>query len=110
MGGTDAILVADEKHRAHMERGSKWLRTAIMRARYDRQTPFVPPVDLLWTESPPPVNWVRQEGALNRQEQVYRVGLIEARERRADQLRVSRDPCPMCAVRADIGCSHRRAA
>lgn len=28
----------------------------------------------------------------------------------AETLRVSRDPCPFCAVRADIGCKHRRAA
>lgn len=33
----------------------------------------------------------------------------EERERHLGQIvRVSRDPCPRCAVRADIGCEHTR--
>jgi hypothetical protein len=28
----------------------------------------------------------------------------------ADTLRVSRDPCPMCGVRGDVGCKHKRLA
>jgi hypothetical protein len=30
------------------------------------------------------------------------------RDDEIDQLRVERDPCSYCGVRADVGCRHRR--
>jgi hypothetical protein len=36
--------------------------------------------------------------------------LIHEREAIVDSLRVARDPCPACGIRADVGCKHRRAA
>lgn len=44
----------------------------------------------------------------NTEYMAHRVTLIQAREAMTDRLRVSRDPCPVCAIRADIGCQHRR--
>ncbi len=38
-----------------------------------------------------------------------RLTLIEAKEAQAEARRVSREPCPWCGVRADIGCRHGRA-
>lgn len=33
---------------------------------------------------------------------------MEARNELADKLRVSRDPCPKCGTRRDVGCRHNR--
>jgi hypothetical protein len=33
-----------------------------------------------------------------------------AADHKPEPVRVNRDPCPLCAVRADIGCRHSRAA
>lgn len=41
---------------------------------------------------------------------VRRVTRIQALDRQADQQRVSRDPCPLCNVRSDLGCTCRRRA
>ena len=35
---------------------------------------------------------------------------MEEKDRIANARRVSRDPCPRCGVRGDIGCKHRRVA
>lgn len=37
-----------------------------------------------------------------------RIDKIHERDEMAERLRVSRDPCPVCNTRGDIGCEHRR--
>lgn len=69
------------------------------------------PADLKWGVSPNMKAWRPSEVPLP-----YRLKQMAEIQRRAnaralaDSLWVSRDPCPKCGVRADIGCKHKRAA
>lgn len=56
------------------------------------------------------------EGWLNNQERAryalnHRINVVKRGAADHDTLtHVSRDPCPKCGVRGDIGCKHKRAA
>lgn len=63
-----------------------------------------------WREHSGPLNAKPNPQSGNAVTMVHRVSLIEVREAHADSLRVERDPCGFCGVRADIGCKHRRVA
>lgn len=65
------------------------------------------PKGFIWGKGDGGANWKRTPAA---ERFYYRVDAIREAEARADKLRVSRDPCPVCATRMDIGCEHRRVA
>lgn len=65
------------------------------------------PRRFLWSSAGSKGTW-KPTGAAAKMERS--VNLIRQREAFADSLRVSRDPCPVCATRADIGCKHKRIA
>jgi hypothetical protein len=111
----DDILTADRTHAKRMEQGSIWLRDAIALARANdpgrMSASDVAPAALRWFEVVAGPAWQRGPvTAGSRAEMERHVARIQERDRKADSLRVSRDPCPLCAVRGDIGCKHRRAA
>lgn len=92
----DACMTADARHAADMATAS-----ATMLA-------------VLHGEMPAPrgLRWQRKSGGYNqgmtRAEENWRA-LMDA-ESAVLARRTDRDACPMCAVRADIGCKHRRVA
>lgn len=63
-----------------------------------------------WREQVGAANWTANRDSQNTSFMAQRINLIQEREAFADRLRVSRDPCPVCGVRTDIGCKHRRVA
>lgn len=50
------------------------------------------------------------EASVRRRQEAASLAALKAERDRVERLRVTRDPCPLCAVRGDIGCKHRRAA
>ena len=113
----DAITLADQEHETAMERGSQFLLNAINLARGEFKGRPVGKAftrkDFLWHGRPNPENQWTGTGDYTRQriERFERVAASMAeKDRIAEQRRVNRDPCPKCAVRADIGCRHRRVA
>lgn len=87
----------DRISRAAMVEGSRRMLKALQSGKG--------PHAFLWRMPSTGGTWQPTDATFNRR---YRVDLIREREARADRLRVSRDPCPVCATRADIGCEHRR--
>lgn len=91
----DATMTADARYRADMELSSATMLSVLhgeMRA----------PPGLLWQLS--------SGGKGDRHLYTPQLARLAERDRMAETQRTFRDPCPMCAVRADVGCSHRRAA
>ena len=68
------------------------------------------PDRFIWPQRPGAANWTANRESQTTGMMVHRVSLIQEREAHADSLRVYREPCPVCATRADIGCKHRRLA
>lgn len=54
--------------------------------------------------------WREFSGAAKATSHRYPEAVTRAEERdaRAERLRVSRDPCPRCGTRGDVGCKHQR--
>lgn len=92
----DPILVQDEAIADHMKKAN----TAFLRALHTGQGS----TDLRW-EAP---RKTHNTGPLTRETEV--AARMREKHDFVNTLRVSRDPCPMCNVRGDIGCKHRRAA
>jgi hypothetical protein len=86
----DPLILRDEMHYTMMERGSIRLRSAIEAMRGGKTAPE-PRYDVMWLVPRQPVGKPRD--------------LVPE-----TIVRQHRDPCPFCAVRADIGCKHRRVA
>jgi hypothetical protein len=85
----------DRAHEAHMSAGSETLLKAIQTGEG--------PETLLWGGHTQIFenDCTRAAAAVSR---------IHEREREVDALRVQRDPCRVCGVRADVGCRHQRVA
>jgi hypothetical protein len=111
---SDTISLTDAMYRERMTLASIWLRDAILLARKNdprRPRPDeIAPENLRWGKTWLPDNWRPVEGSETSLELARRVAKHIERDVLADTLRVSRDPCPLCAVRADIGCKHNRRA
>lgn len=104
----DALTIAQRLHEKAMQIGSANLAKAIYVARVEGRTP-TRNRELLWDSlgiATTRTTWAG--GDLERE----RMRAAEHRDRRAfvETLRVSREPCAKCGIRADIGCKHRRAA
>lgn len=89
----------DIEHEEAMQRGCQMLLDAI--------TKGIP--------APSSLTWRAPQQAFKRDDTLIetasaRVDLIREREHFTDSLRVSRDACPYCGIRGDIGCKHRRVA
>ena len=97
----DGILILDAIHERRMEEGSRALLHALRAAGPQRGK-------LVWHDKHRPENWrTRQDSLTTRYGERIMARLI-ARDKRADELRTYRDPCPLCNVRGDIGCGCRR--
>lgn len=85
----------DREHEDHMRNGSEKLLKAIRAGKG--------PKPLIWggTTQTFENDSTRAAAAVER---------IHEREREVDALRVQRDACGFCGVRADVGCRHRRVA
>lgn len=105
-------LPQDIDYLDHMRRGSEWLLRNIQLARGERQLigrrarQSYGNSDLIWS-------WV-VGGTNNPDGQAMRRQIAHAEASRIEHdrvegLRVQRDPCPMCGVRGDLSCKHRRA-
>jgi hypothetical protein len=109
----DAIVTADRLHETNMQDASRALLTAMRKARFFTEHKPDTEADLVWRAGTPQNQWAKTGGEYAdwRDERSHRVlAALAEKDRIAEQRRVSRDPCPLCAVRADIGCRHRRAA
>ena len=84
-------------YEVEMAKASEQLALAVQAAMFGRATKT--PDKLIW-RSKSGAECSNNTGANS---YLYRPDALEP-------LRVSRDPCPKCAVRGDIGCKHRRAA
>lgn len=105
---TDAIIANDALHRDRMALASSQLLNAIEVARGGVPKGALPGSHLVWEvlsdcggEKPLSTSAARQRKAALAQ---------RAEQERVRTLTVKRDPCPLCGVRMDIGCKHRRAA
>lgn len=96
---TDAINANDAAYARHMERGSATLLAAMQ----GRKTS---PRDLHWHEKVNQGAW--SQGSMERE--YTRAAILMAEKEAALSRVVYRDPCPLCGVRGDLGCNHRRAA
>jgi len=113
----DAITISDQEHATDMARGSAFLLNAM---KLERGEFYHRPVgkafartDFLWSKTGNPQNQWTGDGRYKawKEAQQERVRIAtEEKNRLAEANRVSRDPCPMCGVRGDIGCKHKRAA
>lgn len=111
---TDLIIAADEAHRDMMARGSNWLLRQIESARTGKPAflprKATPPETLVWNRVPITGSTWTPDERKDRSKIERRLAYHAQKEALAERLYVSRDPCPLCAVRADVGCRHRRAA
>jgi hypothetical protein len=92
----DACMTADALHEADMAQAS-----ATMLAVLHGELP-----------APRGLRWSRDAGGWGKHqpESDRRLSQLLAVERAIEGRRTMRDACPLCAVRADIGCKHRRIA
>lgn len=106
----DTLLHLDQLHRARMVEASDLFARAI---RYERLgvSANLTPRHLVWRDPHLPKNWVKNANSQVSIHNALRIKLGAERMERADSLRITnREPCPMCGVRGDIGCKHKRAA
>lgn len=89
---------------ADMVAGSKALWAAVRQAQLRK--PHDTPAKLVWKRQSITSPASPEAAARQARQNAARA----AAEAQIEALRVNRDPCPKCAVRADIGCKHRRAA
>lgn len=102
MSGPDGDLLATDKAYLNaMERANDLFLSALRgEAKKGQPTNWSGVTTSTWTpQASPRRAWAE-----------YRADEHIAERARVDALRVSRDPCPLCAVRADVGCRHRRVA
>lgn len=110
----DDIIRTDVEHRQRMERGSDWLRRGIDYARSGSTgrvpSKSLPPRDLMWgSQQTGGPNWQPGTESTSRKDANARVAAkLAEKDRTAELHRISRDACPLCAVRADIGCKHTK--
>lgn len=95
-------LPDDAIHAADMIAGSEALWQAVTQAQLRK--PHKTPAGLVWKRTSILVDASPEAAARQARQNADR----QAREAFLELNRVSRDPCPKCAVRADIGCKHRR--
>jgi hypothetical protein len=96
------VLLSDQLYARAMERANSAFLDALRGIQVsDRESRWAGMNTTTWTQQPgtPRQSWA-----------AYRAGEHIAERERIEGLRVNRDPCPLCAVRADIGCKHRRIA
>jgi hypothetical protein len=97
----DAIVTADALYAARMAESSRLLLQA-MRGGVAATS------DLKWTELKRGGEFIASDTPTARAKAGDRVmARLVARDKRAEEQRTFRDPCPLCAVRGDIGCKHR---
>ena len=104
-------------HAMRMERGSDMLANALRLARGEYHHRLLkkalPGDDLIWSSQNETYPVQRTHGhysELAAREMERNCAIIAERKAHIESLRVSRDPCPMCGVRGDVGCKHRRIA
>jgi hypothetical protein len=105
-------------HITRMESGSAMLRNAIRAARGETshsrsKRTFAGEGDLVWSyhfSGPGPLVKHGRYSERAAREMEAHVAVTTARRQFVDSLRVSRDPCPRCGVRGDVGCKHRQVA
>jgi len=90
---------ADKLMHANLINGSRALLDALVSGQGPRR--------FLWSNAGSKGTWKPTSAAAKMERSV---NLIRKREEFTDTLRVSRDPCPVCATRGDIGCKHKRVA
>lgn len=100
---SDDILSADEMNERRMASASVAFVNALRSG--------IGPERFLWTNSINGHAWQPSEDPRDyRTTGFHRVLASQADKAATEARRVSRDPCPVCATRADIGCKHRRVA
>lgn len=102
------ILDGDTRHRTAMETGSEWLLNAIRHASGETQMAKRLPRQFIRTHGrrTMPEAFSKVEGSLSEQRHVHALRNLFAERARIDALRVSRDACPRCGIRGDLGCKH----
>lgn len=99
-----APFAEDQRHKDNMIQGSKDLLDAIREGHARNRT-------LRWSHSVIGNAWEPTDDPNDdKSQRYYRAMRSLADKEMAETRRVSRDPCPCCNVRADIGCKHRRLA
>lgn len=90
----------------HHREGSEQLRKAMFNLREGR--PFNVRQTLIWSEPGGGKHWTQSEEMRPYLvEQFARAAKMLAERDAAISRAVSRDPCPKCGVRGDIGCRHK---
>lgn len=114
---SDALTIADQEFKTAMQKGSQFLLNAIKLERGDYHLrPMAKAFtrkDFIWTKHHDTHNQWQSDATMsseNSKRQSRVLAAIAEKNRIADSRRVSRDPCPLCGVRADIGCNHRKPA
>lgn len=88
------------QHVAAMERGSR-LMLEVLQGRKPA------PPNLVWLHGHMPDNWRRDDTSFTSERNARHAGQSLEKRHHAAGLRVaSREPCPWCGVRQDIGCNH----
>ena len=108
----DAITAGDTKHRDDMAIASLTMLNAIEAARTGKAMPkkSLPGEKLLWDDGSGGGTFVSSPFSRTTRRQISAVMKHLDEKDRVRSLTVKRDPCPMCGVRMDVGCKHRRAA
>lgn len=105
----DAITLADALHETAMRDASRSLLTAMRKAKFFTEHKPSTEAALVWRAGTPQNQWEKTGGnyADWRDSRSHRVlAALAEKDRVAELRRVSRDPCPMCGIRADVGCRH----
>lgn len=96
-------LPSDERARAEMAKACNRLLEAIETGYGPRQ--------FLWTNAINTKSWAPSDDLRDYRTTGYERAMRSAADKEAALARrVTRDPCHVCGVRADIGCNHQRVA
>lgn len=90
------------------ERGTRMLLSAIARYRDGTLGPKDTPTNIRWRGYGSA--FVTIPGSRSHQRTMQAIARATEKRETAERNRVSRDPCPVCNTRRDIGCKHMRAA
>ena len=111
---SDAITLADQEHDNAMRGASQFLLNGMRLERGDFNMRPVSKAfagsDLVWRNHFATHNQWQTDATMsseNSKRQCRVLAAIAEKNRMAESRRVSRDPCPKCGVRADVGCRHK---